>query len=82
MPRILFREQKKKNNFFEHVPGHLEDLFSEVTRQLSSRNSDAACRSSVPVRTCKGHGPFETWSKPMGSHFGVGEFTTHFRVPI
>ena len=21
-------------------------------------------------------------SKPMGSHFGVGEFTAHFRLPI
>ena len=24
-----------------------------------------------------GHG-----SKPMGSHFGIGQFTTHFRLPI
>ena len=47
-----------------------------LERKIPGKNGE------VPPREVYAFGgwPFGCGSKPMGSHFGVGEFTTHFRT--
>ena len=76
--------------FHEETPGarFQQDMEGEEAVQISEglgssrRELGLGSSPELCMDICV-HWPESLWlwlSKPMGSHFGVGEFTTHFRT--
>ena len=59
--------------------GHRQHLRQGEAESEAKRMSEAPASGPTLVEVQGGQKRL-WWSKPMGSHFGVGEFTTHFRT--
>ena len=68
--------QPKDANFFAWPPG-LRNTWQHYLKRFIVHRPSVIPRKSFALR----HGPIWLWVKTvLGSHFGVGEFTTHFRT--